>query len=90
VDLDHIEYVAQQALGIAVVAGAVEPCYFHPDVIISLGDPEAGRRAYAMVTNHWKKDAMGVERAEFLDAIKHAIELAADGECPECTRLRDE
>ena len=48
----HAEYIRQQALGIAVVAGAVEPCRFHPDVTITLGDPEAERRAYAMVTNH--------------------------------------
>ena len=84
----HAEYIRQQALGIAVVAGAVEPCRFHPDVTITLGDPEAERRAYAMVTNHWRKDDMGVERAEFLEAIKDAIELAAD-ECHRCARRRD-
>jgi hypothetical protein len=86
--VDHAEHIREQALSIAVVAGAVQPCHFHPDVTITLGDEEAERRAYAMVTNQWTKDDMGVERAEFMDAIKDAIE-SADDECYRCARLRD-
>jgi hypothetical protein len=42
VDLtEHADYIEQQALNIAIRAKAVKQCFFHPDVIIDLGDPDA-------------------------------------------------
>jgi hypothetical protein len=91
VDLaEHADHINEQARGIAIRAGAIVPCRFHPDVTIDLGNPDAEKRAYAMGTNHWKKDDMMVECTEFMDAIKYVIDWSADGECPECARLRDE
>jgi hypothetical protein len=90
VDLvEHADHINQQALGIAIIAGAIKPCRIHPYFTIDLGDQDAEKRAYAMGTKHWKKDNMMVERAEFMDAIKDAIEMSAD-ECPQCAQLSDE
>jgi hypothetical protein len=91
VDLtEHADYIEQQALNIAIRAKAVKQCFFHPDVIIDLGDPDAEKRAYAMGTNYWKKhkDDMMVECVEFMEAIKDALGSGCD-ECYQCTKYRD-
>jgi hypothetical protein len=54
VDLvEHADYINQQALGIAIIAGAIKPCRIHPYFTIDLGDQDAEKRAYAMGTVHW-------------------------------------
>ena len=81
------EYVNDDALGIAIEAGAVKVCRFHNEVTINQGDEEANRRAYAIATNKIKRGEMDYERKDLLDAVKDAIDMSAD-ECPVCESHR--
>jgi hypothetical protein len=70
-------------------AGAIRACCIHSDILINLEDPDAERRAYAIGTNMVKAGEVDGTRADFMDAIKSALENAAD-ECPICAKYRDE
>ena len=84
---DDIEGAARYALG---RAKAIETCPRHPDVTIRLGDHDAERHAYAIATTLMKSDGTMWMRDDMLPEIKNQLDMAADGECPECARIMDE
>ena len=84
---DTLEAIALEAL---FHANALESCQFHPEVTIRIGDPDADKHAYALATNILKRrDAMFL-REDLMDTVKDSLDMAADGECPQCTYLRDQ
>ena len=83
---DKVDDAARYALG---KAKAIEACRFHPQVTIRLGNRDAENHAYAIATNVLKSDGTMWMRDDIRPAIKDILEMAADGECPECARLRD-
>jgi hypothetical protein len=83
---DELEIAARSALA---ETGAITGCPLHGDVTIRIGDGEAERHAYALATVRLKRQRIEWQREELMDAIQHSLEMAADGECPECARLRD-
>ena len=86
---DLVQDVEDAARAAVLRSGALVPCPVHKDVLIRHGDSDAERRAYAMATNALKRDGSTFLREEVLPAIKNDLDMAADGECPECARLRD-
>ena len=84
--IDELESAARIALG---QARAIKVCPFHSDVIIRLGKVDAERHAYAIATNMLKNDGTMWLREDLMLAIKDALDMAADGECPHCAHLRD-
>lgn len=83
---DEVELAARYALA---KAGAIEICSLHPDVTIRLGDEDAERHAYALATTILKSDGTTWMREDVMPAIKDQLDMAADGECPQCAYLRD-
>lgn len=77
-----------QGLSAALRAGAVRPCPRHEEVLVSAGDPDANSRAYAIATNSWKAENTVANREDLMDAVKAAIEHAADS-CGRCEKDRD-
>ena len=71
-------------VAVAIEAGAIAVCPFHPEVTINQGNPDANRHAYAIATNRWKAANLLGEREEIMAGIKDAIEMAADDVCPMC------
>lgn len=78
-----------QAIIPLLKSGAVKACDFHDDIMINQEDPEKEKMAYAIGTNMFKAGEVDGTREEFMDAIKSAIENAAD-ECYCCAKHRDE
>lgn len=85
--VDDLEDAAHYALA---RAGAIRPCSLHPEVTIRAGDEDAERHAYALATTILKSDGSMWMREDLMPAIKDELDMAADGECPECVRLKDE
>ena len=77
------------AMSAVLRAKAVRICPVHSDVWIRVGDTEAERHAYAIATNMWKADEPVSDREDLLQAVKDALDQAADGECPACANIRD-
>lgn len=73
---------------IAIEAGAIKVCPFHPQVTVNQGDPAANKRAYAIATNRWKAGDLLDDREGIMDGIRQAIDMAAD-ECPVCENIRN-
>jgi hypothetical protein len=65
------------------------PCPFHSHVLVNRGSRDAESHACAIATNRLKRDDQMFLRDDVREAIKDALIQAADGECPECARLRD-
>ncbi|MCA6106113.1 hypothetical protein [Bradyrhizobium cenepequi] len=84
--VDTLESAARHALA---KTGAIEACSRHSDVIIRVGDPDAERHAYALATTLLKSDGTMWMREDVMSAIKDELDMAADGECPQCAYLRD-
>jgi hypothetical protein len=83
---DDLESAARYALA---KANAIDVCPRHTDVTIRLGNEDAERHAYALATNILKSDGTMWMREDLMPAIKHELDMAADGECPACASLRD-
>lgn len=83
---DSVEAAARYAVG---RAKAISVCPIHSDVTIRVDDPDAERHAYALATTIMKSDGTVWMREDVLPAIKNELEMAADGECPECARHRN-
>jgi hypothetical protein len=79
--VDELEAAARSALA---HAGAIKVCRFHPDVTIRLGKADAERHAYAIATRTLKDEGTMWLREDLLPAIKNELDMAADGECPQC------
>jgi hypothetical protein len=84
---DSVEVAARHAVA---KTGAIKICPFHPEVTIRVGDADAERHAYAYATTILKSDGTMWMRDDMLPAIKDELDMAADGECPQCAHLRDE
>lgn len=84
--VDDLESAARYAVA---KAGAIEVCQFHQDVTIRVGDEDAERHAYALATTLLKSDGTMWMREDVMAAIKHELDMAADGECPQCAYLAD-
>ena len=84
--VDELESAARSALA---QAGAIKVCSFHSDATIRLGKADAEQHAYAIATNTLKKDGTVWLREDLMSAIKDELDMAADGECPQCAHLRD-
>lgn len=87
---DLVDQLDDLVLRATLKAKAVKPCHFHRDVLIYRGDPDADRHAYAIATNLWKSDGRTFDREEVTAAVKDVLDQCADGECPECSKHRDE
>jgi hypothetical protein len=85
--VDEVEDAARFALA---KSGAITVCPFHPDVTIRVGDDDRERHAYALATTILKSDGTMWMREDVMPAIKDALDMAADGECPACASLRDD
>lgn len=83
---DTVESAARYAVG---TTGAIKICQFHPEVTIRTGDDDAERHAYALATTILKSDGTTWMREDVMSAIKDELDMAADGECPQCAYLRD-
>lgn len=83
---DNVELAARHALA---KANAIEICQFHSDVTIRVGDENAERHAYALATTIAKSDGTMWMREDLMESIKDQLDMAADGECPQCAYLRD-
>lgn len=82
---DDLESAARLALA---RAGAITVCPFHSDVTIRVGDTDAERHAYALATAILKSDGSMWMREDLMPVIADGLEMAADGECPQCAYLR--
>lgn len=87
---DHCDSVEAAARYAVTKTGAIETCLAHPGVSIRTGDEDAERHAYALATNIMKSDGTTWMRDDVLPAIKDELDLAADGECPECASNRED
>lgn len=85
----RLEGLEAVATGVALKAGALQACPLHDDVVLTVGNSEADRKAYAIGTNMVKSGEVDGTREEFMDAIKSAIDDASD-ECFICAKHRDE
>ena len=83
--VDDLERAARYALA---KTGAIEVCSAH-GVTIRIGDDDAERHAYALATTILKSDGTMWMREDVMPAIKDELDMAADGECPQCAYLRD-
>ncbi|MCW0183207.1 MAG: hypothetical protein OJI70_15685 [Zavarzinia sp.] len=83
---DDLETAARVAL---FKAGALEACPAHKDIIMRLGNADAERHAYALATTISRRDGTYWTRADLMPVIKEQLDLATDGECPRCGKLRD-
>ena len=83
---DYVDTVENAARFALARAKAIEVCPRHHDVTIRIGDPDAERHAYALATAIMKSDGTLWMRDDVLPAIKYELEMAADGECPLCSR----
>jgi hypothetical protein len=86
---DHIDDLEAAARYALAKSGAIEACPAHPEVTIRVGDSDAERHAYALATTILKSDGAMWLREDLMPAIKDELDLAADGECPQCAHLRD-
>lgn len=84
---DELEGLARAAIA---RTKAAHVCPFHEDILIRRGDPDAEKHAYALATNGLKRDGTMYLREDLMSAIKMVLDMAADDECPECARLRDQ
>ena len=84
--LDSLYTYAQE---IAVQAGAIEECEYHPGTFIIRDDTEAEKKAYAIATNKIKSGAISCTREELMDAIKTAMSDAGP-ECYSCAKWERE
>ena len=75
---DELEAEARE---IAIEAGALKTCLFHPYVTIRTYDDDAEGKVYAMATNRCKHGMANGTREEFMDAMKHALSHAPDHCC---------
>lgn len=82
---DHLEAAALEAL---FKVKALESCRFHPEITIRLGDHDAERHAYALATTVLKSKNEMFLREDLMESIQNALDMAADGECPQCGYLR--
>jgi hypothetical protein len=88
-EMMRLEDLQDVAMGVACKAKAVKECEWHEGIFIDLGDPDAGKLAYAIGTKMFKDGEVDGTREEFMAAIKSALETAGD-ECPICAKHRDE
>ncbi|MGF7162361.1 hypothetical protein FHS85_004015 [Rhodoligotrophos appendicifer] len=86
---DYIDGLEDAARYAVARAGAVEVCRLHPEVTIRVGNGDAERHAYALATTILKSDGTMWMREDLVPAIKDELDMAADGECPQCVYLRD-
>jgi hypothetical protein len=86
----HAMELEQAAMAALFQAKALLPCEVHSDEYYRPNDPDCERHAYALATIHWKRGQVGGEREELMDAVKRALEYAADDECPYCAHLADQ
>lgn len=84
--VDDLEGAARYAIA---QAKAIEVCPFHRHVTIRVGDADAEKHAYALATTFLKTDGTMWMRGDLMSAVRQELEMAADGECPECARYRD-
>ena len=85
--VDTLESAARYALA---SAKAIEVCPIHSTVTVRVGDNDAERHAYALATTILKNDGTMWMREDLMPAIEHELGMAADGECPECAKHRDD
>lgn len=80
-----------EATDIAVKAGVLERCEFHPEFVWDIhGDRE---EAYKIGNARFTAGELQAEfhdRRELTDAIKDAIEQSGMGGCPRCAILRED
>lgn len=74
------------ATELAVRTGALKRCWLHSDFVLTAGNQDGERAAYALGTHMVKAGEVRGSREEFMDAIKEAIAEAAL-ECPACASL---
>lgn len=84
-ELARLEGLYAHAQEIAVQAGAIEECEYHPGTFITRDDTDAEKKAYAIATNKIKNGEISCKREELLDAIKSAIGDAGE-ECYSCAK----
>ncbi len=85
----HVMEMEDAARSAVLQVKAVEPCPIHRHVLIRIGDHNAERHAYARATTMLKRDGTMFKREDLMAAIKNELDMAADGECPECAQLKD-
>lgn len=83
---EDLEQAAREAL---FRVGALKACPVHSDVTIRVGDEDFERHAYALATTIIKRGDEMWKREDLMDAIKHELDMAADGACPACEAIRD-
>ncbi len=88
-ELARLEGLYTYAQAIAVQAGAIEECEYHPGTFLSLDDTDAEGSVYAIATNKIKNGEISCKREELMDAIKDAITDAGD-ECYACEKMKRE
>ena len=85
--VDDLELSARYALA---KCDAIKMCPLHHDVTIRVGSDDAERHAYALATTIIKSDGTVLMREDIMEAIHGQLVQAADGECPQCSFLRDD
>lgn len=86
---DLVDELCGAARSAVLRAKAVKPCPAHKHILVRVGDPDAERRAYALATATLKREGRMFLREDLMPAIKDELDMAADGECPECACLMD-
>ena len=80
----HDDYeLYAMAEDVAVRAGAIYRCEYHPGAILHNRDEVAEQWAYAIGTSRWQAGGLGYTQERFMDAIKNVVD-AAGHECPRC------
>ena len=85
--LENEDALRDDAIAIAVLAGAIKECSDHSETYLSCDDEDANRQAYAIGTTKIKNKELDYKREELMDAIKSAIDEAGE-ECYSCEKWR--
>ena len=84
-DMERIEGLESQGMGLLIKTGAVQECPFHPGTFINQEDDEAVQHAYALGANAVKAGEADGDFKEMSAAIHAALANAGD-ECPSCAK----
>jgi hypothetical protein len=84
---NYIDDLESAARFVLAKAGAIKGCPVHSGVTIRVGEKDAERHAYALATSILKSDGSMWTGEDLLPAIKNELDMAANGDCPECASL---
>ncbi len=88
-ELAKLEDLYNLAHSIAVEAGAIKECEYHPGTFLTQYDTDAETMAYEIANNKIESGEISCRREELINAIRSAISDAGE-ECYSCEKMERE